>query len=81
VCYNAGESQRPFAARAACLFGHKLKRQNQIEKITAANFWPPMAEALELPEQHVSFGAMIVGYPKFKYQRLPLRKEPKISWR
>ncbi len=47
----------------------------------AANFWPPMAEALELPAQHTSFGAMMVGYPKFKYQRLPLRNEPKISWR
>jgi hypothetical protein len=40
-----------------------------------------MAETLELPAQHASFGAMMVGYPKFKYQRLPLRNEPKISWR
>jgi nitroreductase/NAD-dependent dihydropyrimidine dehydrogenase PreA subunit len=47
----------------------------------AANSWPPMAEALELPAQHASFGAMMVGYPKFKYQRLPLRNEPNISWR
>ena len=47
----------------------------------AANLWPPMAKALELPPQHVSFGAMMVGYPQFKYRRLPLRKEPKISWR
>ena len=48
---------------------------------TAANSWPPMAEALDLPQGHVSFGAMMVGYPKFKYQRLPLRNEPRISWR
>ncbi len=47
----------------------------------AANFWPPMQDALDLPEEHVSFGAMMVGYPKFKYQRLPLRNEPQISWR
>ena len=47
----------------------------------AANFWPPMGEALELPAQHVSFGAMMVGYPKFKYQRLPLRNDPVITWR
>ena len=47
----------------------------------AANSWPPMAAALGLPEGHVSFGAMMVGYPKFKYQRMPLRNEPKISWR
>jgi nitroreductase/NAD-dependent dihydropyrimidine dehydrogenase PreA subunit len=48
---------------------------------TAANSWTPMAEALDLPEDHVSFGAMMVGFPKFKYQRMPLRNEPKISWR
>lgn len=47
----------------------------------AANSWPPMAQALDLPEGHVSFGAMMVGYPKFKYQRIPLRNEPRISWR
>jgi nitroreductase/NAD-dependent dihydropyrimidine dehydrogenase PreA subunit len=47
----------------------------------AANFWPPMQEALDLPEGHISFGAMMVGYPKFKYQRLPLRNEPQIIWR
>jgi nitroreductase/NAD-dependent dihydropyrimidine dehydrogenase PreA subunit len=47
----------------------------------AANSWPPMAEALDFPEGHVSFGAMMVGYPKFKYQRIPLRNEPIISWR
>ena len=47
----------------------------------AANFWPPMAEALELPEDHVSFGAMMVGQPKFNYPRMPLRNEPKTMWR
>lgn len=47
----------------------------------AANFWPPMAAALDLPQGHVSFGAMMVGQPKFKYSRLPLRNEPKTIWR
>jgi nitroreductase/NAD-dependent dihydropyrimidine dehydrogenase PreA subunit len=47
----------------------------------AANNWPPMAEALDLPKGHVSFGAMMVGHSKFKYQRLPLRNEPVVSWR
>ena len=48
---------------------------------TAANAWPPMQAALDLPEGHVSFGALMVGYSKYKYQRLPLRKEPAIIWR
>ena len=46
-----------------------------------ANFWPPMKEALSLPDGHVSFGAMMIGYPKFKYHRLPSRNAARISWR
>jgi len=47
----------------------------------AATIYPPMMEALALPKDHQSFGAMMVGHPKYRYQRLPLRKEPKIDWR
>jgi nitroreductase/NAD-dependent dihydropyrimidine dehydrogenase PreA subunit len=47
----------------------------------AANFWPPMQEALSLPGDHIAFGFMMVGFPKFKYQRLPLRNKPKITWK
>lgn len=47
----------------------------------AATTFPPMGQALKLPAGHQSFGAMMVGYPKFKYHRLPLRKEPPITWR
>ncbi len=46
----------------------------------AATTFPPMMEALALPDGHKSFGAMMVGYPKFKYQRLPTRQAPKINW-
>ncbi|MCK5540151.1 MAG: nitroreductase family protein [Deltaproteobacteria bacterium] len=48
---------------------------------TAATTFPPMTEALSLPEGHQCLGSMMVGYPKFKYHRLPLRKSPKITWR
>jgi nitroreductase/NAD-dependent dihydropyrimidine dehydrogenase PreA subunit len=47
----------------------------------AANDWPPMKEALGLPEGDVCFGAMMLGYPKFKYQRIPLRNQQEITWR
>lgn len=46
----------------------------------AASYWPPLQQSLSLPEGHSSFGAMMVGYPKYKYQRLPLRKEADITW-
>ncbi|QTA93793.1 nitroreductase family protein [Desulfonema magnum] len=48
---------------------------------TAATFWPPMQEALGLPKGHISYGAMMVGYPKFRYHRLPLRNKARITWR
>lgn len=47
----------------------------------AAATFPPMIEALRLPEDHKCTGAMMVGYPKFRYHRLPLRKPPQITWR
>jgi hypothetical protein len=40
-----------------------------------------MQKALALPEGHQSYGAMMVGYPKFNYHRLPSRKPPPITWR
>lgn len=46
----------------------------------AALYWPPLQRALDLPEGHVTYGAMMIGYPKYRYQRLPLRKEARITW-
>lgn len=43
--------------------------------------WPPLQEALALPEGHVFCGGMMVGEPKYHYARLPLRKAPTITWR
>lgn len=47
----------------------------------AAMFWKPLREALDLPKGHVPQGAVMVGYPKYKYHRLPARNEPRITWR
>jgi nitroreductase len=46
----------------------------------AATSFPPMIEALALPEGHQPFGSIAVGYSKFSYRRLPLRKYPPITW-
>jgi nitroreductase/NAD-dependent dihydropyrimidine dehydrogenase PreA subunit len=43
--------------------------------------WPPLLQAIPLPEGHAAFGAMMIGYPQFKYHRLPLRNPPEIIWR
>ncbi|MDF9410025.1 nitroreductase family protein [Pelotomaculum isophthalicicum JI] len=47
----------------------------------AADLYPPMTEALQLPEGHHCFGAMLVGYPQYQYHRIPLRKKAAITWR
>jgi nitroreductase/NAD-dependent dihydropyrimidine dehydrogenase PreA subunit len=47
---------------------------------SAVNAYPPLFEALGLPAGHKAFGAVMVGYPKLKYQRLPLRNQPRVSY-
>jgi nitroreductase len=47
----------------------------------AATVWPPLVEALALPEGHRPVATMMVGYPRFRYRRLVPRRQPSISWR
>jgi nitroreductase/NAD-dependent dihydropyrimidine dehydrogenase PreA subunit len=42
---------------------------------------PDLMEMIGLPEGHTSHYPMMIGYPKFKYQRVPERKEPPIHWK
>lgn len=47
----------------------------------AAAVYPPVQKALGLPKGHRSAGALLYGYPKYQYHRIPLRNKPVISWR
>lgn len=47
----------------------------------AATSYPPLQQALALPEGHQCCGALMIGYPKFRYHRIPARKEPPVTWR
>ena len=47
----------------------------------AAVEWAPMKEALGLPAGNAVFGAMMLGYPRHAYRRIPLRREAKIIWK
>lgn len=40
----------------------------------AALAYPPLLEAMNLPKDHRLNGVLMLGYPKFKYHRLPERK-------
>lgn len=48
---------------------------------SAANVYPPLREALGLPEGHRCFGAAMLGYPQYKYYRRPKRNAPMVTWR
>jgi nitroreductase/NAD-dependent dihydropyrimidine dehydrogenase PreA subunit len=45
------------------------------------NAYPPLFEALGLPAGHLASGAMMIGYPKFKYPRIPIRNRPRVVWK
>jgi nitroreductase/Pyruvate/2-oxoacid:ferredoxin oxidoreductase delta subunit len=46
----------------------------------ACGAYPPLMEALELPQDHRVYAVMMVGYPRNKFRSIPLRNEPEISW-
>ena len=41
---------------------------------------PDLKQKLGLPAEYPHHYPMMLGYPKFKYHRLPERKPPKITW-
>lgn len=43
--------------------------------------YAPLQELVGLPEGHKHFYPMILGYPKFKYHRLPERNPARIFWK
>lgn len=47
----------------------------------AASMSPTVHAALNLPEEHQFLGGMMIGYPKMKYHRIPMRNEPQLNWR
>ena len=47
----------------------------------AAGLWPPLQENLALPADHASFGALMVGRPRFAFHRIPPRTPARITWR
>jgi nitroreductase/NAD-dependent dihydropyrimidine dehydrogenase PreA subunit len=47
----------------------------------AAGSFPAMVEAIALPEGFAPYGALMVGYPKYKYMRIPARRPVRIIYR
>lgn len=47
----------------------------------AVNACEPLSEALGMPSGHRACGAVMVGYPRFSYRRIPVRNRPRVSWK
>lgn len=60
----------------ACWAGFVYLVANQL----VANQWPPLQQALGLPEGDTCL-AMMVGYPKYRYHRIPQRNDAVVEWR
>jgi len=41
----------------------------------------PLQSLIDLPENHTHFYAMVLGYPRFKYYRLPERNPASVVWK
>ena len=46
----------------------------------AANYHEPLTKAMAIPEGHKCFGVVMLGYPKYKYTRIPKRNAPVVTW-
>lgn len=43
--------------------------------------WEPLRKAVGLPDGDFCFGAIMLGFPRYHYHRLPPRKEAIVSWK
>jgi nitroreductase/NAD-dependent dihydropyrimidine dehydrogenase PreA subunit len=44
-----------------------------------AGAFPPMLAALALPDGYTPYGNLMVGYPKYQFLRIPVRKDARIN--
>jgi len=48
--------------------------------IVSARYSPALKRALRLPRGHRLYGALIVGYPRYRWRRLPERRPARVRW-
>jgi len=47
----------------------------------SAQSFPPMVKAIDLPEGFAPYGALMVGYPRYRYHRIPARRPARVIYR
>lgn len=46
----------------------------------AARQWQPVQDALVLPADLAVFGALLIGHPRYRYRRVPMRNAARVLW-
>ena len=71
------------ALHQIALMGHVMKVGSCYNGIIqlAINRDAKIKQMIALPPSHKCYGAMMVGYPRYKNHRFPTRRQPKIDWR
>ena len=49
--------------------------------MNAARNHRPLVKRLDLPQNHEVYGALLIGYPKYRYPRIPPRRDAVVRWR
>jgi hypothetical protein len=62
------------------MISFEIQRNNILIIITRREVTPSLFKTLGLPVHHKAFGTVMVGYPKLRYQRLPLRNALRVSY-
>lgn len=47
----------------------------------AANTFPALLEAIDLPDDQQVYGALMLGYPQYRHKRIPVRYPARIIWK
>jgi nitroreductase/NAD-dependent dihydropyrimidine dehydrogenase PreA subunit len=72
IALTTVEAAAPAFGLGACWAGFTM---------TAAKDSQAVAGFLDLPEGHAMFGALMLGYPKYRYRRIPPRNALHVQWR
>ncbi len=89
VCLTHAPSENPssidnclYAALHVVLAAQSMGLGSCINRyfVSAAEYVPAIAEALGLPDGHKLYGCVGLGWPAYRYVKLPPRKDPDVTF-
>lgn len=81
--FTRGRDNTHFSLAYAELFATSLELgtcYTGLVETCARSGYQPLLEVLDIPEELIVTGGIIVGYPKYSYKRLVERSQLKVTW-